>query len=1150
MLGIAMDAAGVTRRKALSIGTLLTTLMACGVAAAQTQSEPLAEPTAATRTVTLITGDQVVIRGGEKQSVTVIPRKGREGIVFSTTYQNMKGRPESLLVIPSDAQPLIDADRLDRKLFDVTTLLESNDDDGTRLHLPLVVTYDPQVSMARAASTSLAGAAITGRFESVNGVAAKATKKELGRFWDTLTGRASSAGSVAALAAQNGSIRKIWLDRVYKPHLQQSVPQIGAPLAWQSGYDGTGITVGVIDTGLDTSHPDLVGKTVLSKAFTDPETGESAVFKDEHGHGTHVAGIIVGSGAGAGGKYRGVAPGAQLAIFDACGTVNGGFDGCRLSTILEGVHWMAEQRIKIINMSLGTGDTPEVDPLEEAIQRLSEQYGLLYVISTGNSGGNGPYTVESPGSTPAALTVGAVDKSDQMAAFSSRGPLPAFGGYLLKPDITAPGDDIVSARASEGSDTGVPIDVWYMVAGGTSMAAPHVAGAAAILLQRYPHWSGKQLKSALMGSARFNPAATFFDQGAGRVDVPAALATIITSEPASVSLGFAEFPHDDDEIVTRTVTYRNESAAPQSLTLRLDMTGPDGAPPPAGMLSLDRTTLSLPAGGTATVTVTANTRLPAAFGWFTGKLLATGASTALSIPVILHREQPMYSVSLRHIDRNGAEAEHYTTTFVPIDRCMEAFPAVSGVKGNVALRMPVARYAVQAHFQSNLDGDPVTLLLYGDFAHNAASTLTLDARNAPLVTNTPPTATAVSIWRRAEYAAATACGDHAFGLEWSADGETSQSQFYAGFLGEPAQHIRAYVSEQWRDAATANSTDGPALYAAAFSEPGVLLTGPRKILTKEMSAVRARYASTIDGAPNGRVIVGVDVPGPSPQFGTSVNTSLPLTRTEYYYSTDQNVRWHSAMSSGLDLSAPAAKYEPLSAYMTRWNDPPYAPALPNYNPEVLWSYRVRDAMTVEVPILGDRGAHVVNLSLGDEDSATSVLYRNGARISQRSGSCTTCLIHRLAVPPELATYRIESQVTQSILPLSTRVSGAWTFQSQQVATGETTQLPLITVQYKPMLNARGEAARDPAFKMPLSVHQLDSQGPARVRDLTIEASFDDGVSWKRVSVERQAKEWIATLQHPLDAEYVSLRATAEGLSANTAQITVIRAYALAVPPAR
>ena len=1124
-----MEVAGVARRTVLSVGTLLFTVMACGVAAAQP------------RTVTLITGDQVTVNDGEQQSVTVIPRKGREKIVFATTHQRIQGQAEMLLVIPADAQPLIDADRLDRKLFNVTALLESNYDDGNRQQLPLVVTYDPQVNTARTASASLAGTAITSTFASVNGVAAQPTKQDLGRFWDTLTGGTATVGASAALSVQNGGIRKIWLDVHYKLSLAESVPQIGAPLAWQSGYDGTGTIVGIIDSGLDTAHPDLVGKMVIGTGFTYP--GGTAPQLDQHGHGTHVAGIVTGTGAASGGRYRGVAPGAQLAIFDACDPlINGGVEGCTLSTILEGVHWMAEHGVKIVNMSLGTGDTAEIDPLEEAIQRLSEQYGILYVIAAGNGGQGGSFTIDSPGSTPAALTVGAVDKSDRVTDFSGKGPLPAFGNYLIKPEIVAPGLDITSAGASKGSETG---GATYITASGTSMATPHIAGAAAILLQRHPNWSGEQLKSALMGSARILPAAGVFEQGAGRVDVPAAMAAQITSVPNTLSLGFADFPHEDDEIRTRTVTYRNESDVTQSLTLQLDVTGPNGAAPPAGMFALDRTTLSVPAGGTGAVTLTADTRIAAAFGWFSGKLVATAANRTLSIPLALHREEPMYHVSLRHIDRDGADADNYTTMLVPIDRCLAFFPTVSGVTGDVSLRVPVARYAVQTHFKPDLPSDPTTLLLYGDFAVTGASSLTLDARTATLVANTPPTPTSAKLLTRIEYEATTTCGSHTFGLQFGTEGD--DAPVYAKYLGAPANHIRAYVGEQWLDAAQADEDYGPAFYAAAFSEPGRLPSGPKTIPAQEMSIVRARYGLTMGSYPIGSLSSFVDVPGPALAFGTGTYTALPLKRTEYYYSADPNVRWQTAMlSGGVNLSAPSVDYQPGLASITRWNEPPFAPALPNYNPEVLWSYRDGDAMTVEVPLLADRRAHAANVQLyGDDEIGRSVLYRNGEKIAETNGSCSSCTPHRVQVPSELASYRIESQVVQQTLPLSTRVSNVWTFQSQH--TNAATRLPLITLQYQPSLNENGEAERGAACRVPISVQQLDQQGPARVSALTIEASFDDGVSWQRVPVTRQNRDWVATLQHPADAEYVSLRATVQGMSANTAEITVIRAYALADP---
>jgi hypothetical protein len=172
------------------------------------------------------------------------------------------------------------------------------------------------------------------------------------------------------------------------------------------------------------------------------------------------------------------------------------------------------------------------------------------------------------------------------------------------------------------------------------------------------------------------------------------------------------------------------------------------------------------------------------------------------------------------------------------------------------------------------------------------------------------------------------------------------------------------------------------------------------------------------------------------------------------------------------------------------------------------------------------------------------LYRDGVRISQVNGSCTICLTHQVTVPADLATYRLESSVTQRSMSLSTSVSAAWTFQSQHVVGGDTTQLPLLSVQFKPILNELGQATRGAAFTLPISVQQLDQQGPAQGSTLTLEASFDDGASWNAVTVVRDNDEWLATLQHPQNAEHVSLRAKVTGASANTAEITVVRAYAL------
>lgn len=1160
MTRMVISKSGVARQKALSIGILLMTLMACGAIAAQwDERNAQAAPTAATRTVTLITGDRVVISGGDGKSVTVQPRKGRERVVFSTTYQRMKkggekGVSEHLFVIPADAQALIGAGRLDPQLFDVTTLLESNYDDSRSGNLPVVVTYESQQNAVSVASSSLAGAAITSRFESVNGLAATVAKQQLGQFWDTLTGRASTAAGVAALSAQNGPIRKIWLDRIYEVLLDQSVPQIGAPLAWQSGYDGTGVRVGVIDTGYDETHPDLVGKVVAYKETTipyEPDWGFSPLAGDQSGHGTHVASTIAGTGAASNGQYRGVAPGADLVIFRAC-VRSPDFPaelGCSLGRILEGMHWtVGEGGARIVSMSLGYYNFPdEVDPLEEAVEQLTAQYGVLFVIAAGNA--TLPESIKSPGSSPSALTVGAVDKTDQIARFSSRGPIPST--YAIKPDITAPGVDIVAALAQGiPADPDANVGQWYTRLSGTSMATPLVAGAAAILLQRHPDWSPAQLKSALMSSAKFNPALTIFDQGAGRVDVPAALATSIASDTPSLSLGLAEFPHEDNPIITRTITYRNVGDVSTSLALSLDVRGPNGTAVPAGMFSIDRTTLTVPVDGIAAVTLTANTRVPAAFGMFAGRLLATGGGKTVAIPFAVFRERPTHEVVLKHLDRNGAPTPNYVTTFVPLDHEMKEYPSVNGADygaGDIALQIPDGRYEVLAQFYN----EPVTLLLYPEFRVGAPATLTLDAREATPLAIAPPTSTARSLFLRTEIQASAIWGDYAFGIQRFYDAESDPSNccppIYTGVLGDPAAPIRSFVNKYWQDPAQANSMDGPAVYAAVFTEQGTLVTGTKTIPAAEMSVVRARYSSL--SPINGLLGLGLDVSGSLfiPVVQTA-NVPLPHQRSEYYYSNDENARWQTWMWSGSQsIYEPSIPYKPRQAYITRWNEPPFAPTLPNYNPKVLWSYRTGDTMTVQVPILGDRLGHVISVQL-DDNGATGgklALYRNGERIAQvLDGFSENLQLPAVVVPPEPATYRIEADATPRAVSLSTRVTGVWTFQSEHVASGETTQLPLLTVRFKPSLNERGEAVRDAELRIPVSVYQLDQQNPVQVSDLRIDASFDDGVSWNQVPVTLHTGQWIAVVNHPQQGEYVSLRAKVTGLSANTGEITLIRAYAL------
>lgn len=248
--------------------------------------------------------------------------------------------------------------------------------------------------------------------------------------------------------------------------LAESVPQIKAPQAWAEGYDGTGRKVAVLDTGVDDTHPDLKGRIAAERSFVPDQA-----VADGNGHGTHVASTVAGDGA----TYRGVAPGAELLVGKVLSDEGYGED----SWIIAGMEWAKAQGADVVSMSLGS-QVPDdgTSPMARAVDTLSADGGPLFVVAAGNS--YGEFTIGAPGSAASALTVASVTKSDERSDFSSMGPL--TGSYGLKPDISAPGSDITAAKPGGG----------YQTMSGTSMATPHVAGAAAVLKQRHPDWSGRR----------------------------------------------------------------------------------------------------------------------------------------------------------------------------------------------------------------------------------------------------------------------------------------------------------------------------------------------------------------------------------------------------------------------------------------------------------------------------------------------------------------------------------------------------------------------------------------------------------------------------------------------------------------------------------
>jgi len=303
--------------------------------------------------------------------------------------------------------------------------------------------------------------------------------------------------------AESDEIEQIWPDKPVHVFLDGSVPLIGVPQVWAAGPRGEGIVVAVVDTGVDFSHPDLSARRGLTEDFS----GQG--FVDNHGHGTHVAGIIAGSGAASNGLYTGVAPAATIMAAKVLRADGSG----STSDVMAGVDWAAQNGAHVINLSLGSDEPGDGSDAMSQICDAAVARGIVVCVAAGNAG-PGAGTVGTPGCSRSSITVGATDMSDRVASFSSRGPTT---DQRVKPDVCFPGVAIAACRAS-GTGMGQIIDDYYVAASGTSMATPHCAGSAALLLEADRTRTPQAIKELLMGSAK-DLQTDANAQGSGRAQV-------------------------------------------------------------------------------------------------------------------------------------------------------------------------------------------------------------------------------------------------------------------------------------------------------------------------------------------------------------------------------------------------------------------------------------------------------------------------------------------------------------------------------------------------------------------------------------------------------------------------------------------------------
>lgn len=359
------------------------------------------------------------------------------------------------------------------------------------------------------------------------------------------------------------------------PLLDYHADATNASAAWSEGLDGSGIGVAVIDSGID-DIPDLHGAKygiVYSQDFVPSPVRYAG---DQYGHGSHVAGIIAGNGSRSTGwnysyTFKGIAPGVRLINLRVLDQNGQGTDSQVIAAIDTAIRLKNIFNIRVINLSVGRGvfESYKFDPLCRAVEQAWAN-GIVVVVAAGNEGRNnslgtdGYGTITAPGNDPYVITVGAMntmgtaDRTDDVpTSYTSRGP--TLGDHIVKPDVVAPGNRTISLYATnevlarELPGNAVPKYAFtknsndgrsdtYFYLSGTSMAAPMVSGAAALLLEKKPSMTPDQVKARIMKTAfknlipaavtvdpttgvTYNLQADIFTVGAGYLDIKAALSS-------------------------------------------------------------------------------------------------------------------------------------------------------------------------------------------------------------------------------------------------------------------------------------------------------------------------------------------------------------------------------------------------------------------------------------------------------------------------------------------------------------------------------------------------------------------------------------------------------------------------------------------------
>ncbi|WP_188194099.1 S8 family serine peptidase, partial [Nonomuraea sp. SYSU D8015] len=725
--------------------------------------------------------------------------------------------------------------------------------------------------------------------------------------------------------------------------------------------------------------------------------------------------------------------------------------------------------------------------------------------AAGNSGPAG--RVSTPGSADAALTVGAVDKQGRMADFSSPGP--RVSDHAIKPDVTAPGVDIMAAAVGGG----------YRSLSGTSMAAPHVTGAAAILAQRHPEWTGAQLKAALTGSAAPAQEATLYQQGAGLIDLQRALKQQVSTLQGNL---WTTFPWNGSgrRTATRTITYAN--AGDEPVTLDLSAQGE--------VLKLPDDRVTVPAKGRASVTLTidAGGKAP---GDYPGTVTATSGETVIRTLAGAYVEPESYDVTITVLNRQGIPITPWLSEIYDAKSGSVHFPAFRN--GVARVRLPKGEWNLYTDISEKLDAKPITTLAVSPLTIDGGDQrLTVDARQAKAarVTLDDPSA-----MLKPGYNVRLVHG------AWNISPGSGRGDVNSQFFVIPARvpGLTYSLGTRWL---SKDVSPSPYVYDLVDHRTDGLPEDPahdarQKDLAKVTATYRASGVAAM-GTPAGGVRHSSLGGFMLPLVG---DISLPGTLVHYR---TPGLTYDSGIEIGTALIIDGGRLMKRGHTREVWNAAVTGPSL-----LLPGGSRTGDKLTFSGVGLfadGDRGRTGSDLAA----TGTVTLAKDGQELAR--ADLVDCVFYEpercglvADLPPESGAYTLTASMRRQVphTALSTAVESVWTFRSATTA-GER-PLPLMAVRYRPAgLDDSNRAAPGTTTRLPLWIERNLGSTEARAASVRLEMSTDDGASWHRVPVRRNGSGWTAELPNPRTEGFVSLRATVTDTAGAGLTQTVIRAYAV------